>query len=95
MGTGGRRHTWFVDTGGREISRHIMFGLILQKNWQNEKQAHKTWTKRRTNYAYRLAKANRNEQYQKTRPNDKNRHVQFLAETQQQQIRSSDWTKKD
>ena len=55
----------------------IMFELILSKNRQNQKQTHKTWTKRRTNYAYRLAKTNRNEQSQKTRPNDKNRNVQF------------------
>ena len=40
------------------------------------------------------AKAKVKQQQQKTRPTDKNRHLQFLAVTQQQQIRSSDWAKK-
>ena len=31
FGTGGRRNAWFGGATGREISRHIMFGLILSK----------------------------------------------------------------
>ena len=76
FGTGGRRHVWFGGATGREISRHIMFGLILPKNRQNEKQVHKTWTNRHINYAYNLTKAIRNQQSPKTHPNEKNILIQ-------------------
>ena len=93
----GHGETWecmICGCGGREISRHIMFGHVSSKKHSNLKQTHRTCVKSPIIHLCNLTKAKASQEQHKTRATDENPDLQFCAQTQWQQIRPNDLAKK-
>ena len=68
-GHGGTWECLICGCGGREISRHIMFGHVSPKKSRSVEQTHRTCAKSPIIHLYNISKANARQQSPKTRAN--------------------------